>query len=179
MINYLTLKEYDNKHFQILFVDFSKKENNNEKYSEINPDTFSQLGIIDEKYINDEKILENFTNKLKTMNIQEYNSNGLKYNTINMLKNMIAVEGRIKTADYILIKEEDYKNYENDIKKSKLNVVFSPYLENNIAYLYSKNDIDQPGVVLITYKDTDDNELYYKILDVGLIAQKQFLKIIF
>lgn len=93
--------------------------------------------------------------------------------------NYIAANGRIGSGNTILISEENYNKYElsrfdfenveNVPDKMNREVIFDESINDII--LYRKNDIEQPGLVLLY---SDDK---YDIIDIGIYPEKQFLKI--
>lgn len=93
--------------------------------------------------------------------------------------NYIAANGRIGSGNTILISEENYNKYklsvfdfenvENVPDKMTREVIFDESINDII--LYRKNDIDQPGLVLLY---SDDK---YDVIDIGIYPEKQFIKI--
>jgi len=104
---------------------------------------------------------------------EEHRQNELRRKKINRLNasNYIASDGRIGAGNNLMISEKNYKKY--SIKK------FIPQLYNmNIIledvddiYIFRKNDIEQPGLIMIKNKEK------YELVDIGFYPYKQFIKI--
>lgn len=117
----------------------------------------------------EDDVLEKFTYR--------FNDNQLKTNIKSIIKNAtlhIASNGRIGPASHIIISKENYDKFnlsENDIKLEVL------YVDNDVKdiYLYRKNTIEQPGLIMLYYNEND--EVYFNIESIGLYPERQFIKI--
>lgn len=171
----------DQKIADIIFVDIK-----NDAYK---IDVFSKKITIDKK-IDDDKIKKELFEYIDKLSINDDNdilnkfsistidgeiNETFKRKVITKISNAsyyIATSGRIGQANTILMSEETEKKYE--IKKYidddfDIEFVFDDSIKD--IYMYRKNEIDQPGLVLIMNDDV------YEIIDIGFYPYRQFMKI--
>ena len=177
MIDYITIKEHNSRQSQLMFVDFKysieplTEENSgfeNVSESEIFTEIFTKNIEITKEY-NEKNIHNEFIEIIKGFNLDDSiitkktKGKELTKVIINNHSNYIVVDGRIGKAQYIILSEDNYKKYKDVVDSTELKIIFENSLENEI-YLYRKNKIDQPGIVMIQYTDSLENMINYEII---------------
>ena len=165
----LTTETLKNDHYKLMYVEFTQNLTGPIvvqiegilKSSKDNLTNELVLDIID-------RLSEQNDPGIFTLNKEDLTSRKLATRILHA-SNFIAVEGRIGSATNALIPSDLYEELNlddldmGDIKLSKYN--------GDSIYVYRKNKIDMPGLVLLE----KDNK--YDLIKVGSNAHKQFVKI--
>lgn len=175
---WITLKKCDNKNIDICFVDIKSGINEG-----VSIDNFTKVKELKKTKLSDikkvmlDKIYE-LSNK-QDGNILEKFSFGFlskKEHLHAKIKNAsyyIAANGRIGEATNMIISKENYDKFDISDFSDKFEILFE---DVDDIYLYRKNSVEQPGLVLFYYTDKNNID-YYEIESIGFYPERQFIKI--
>ena len=187
---YITIKETESNVLSLLFVDFKydeKVENFNERpFDRLNSDSLnSDRPDVFTKNLEFSKTDKSLAKSLlveKIIELSIKNKNDIldKFSMVNVDKSKIgskikngsyyiAADGRLGPATNMLISEKNYEKYNIGNIKHNMEVMFDDLVDD--LFIYKKNEMDNPGLVLCYNKDK------YELLDIGFYPEKQFLKI--
>ena len=153
----------------------------------VSPVVSSKRVQLGSDYVSDDDVKEKFIEKAIELSERNFHGNDIelyeKFNfkpaehtenirrkflaKINNASSVIAVNGRIGPAQYMIVSENNYNNYELSILEN----IKPVFYDTDDIILFRKNRFDQPGLVYIT-----NNEKYY-LVDIGFYPEKQFIKI--
>ena len=182
---FVTIRECPSETLGMLFVDFNYSSVDEENESPVQLDVFEKKlsmtktdtskvkDLLIEKIIelsNDNDMLEKFSlvnalNELKGHELERVVSAKMKN-----ASDYIATNGRIGFANTILVSKENYEK----LNLSEYTEGYELFFNDNVEdiYLYRRNGVDQPGLILTTFEDK------YELVDIGFFPQKQFQRII-
>lgn len=121
---------------------------------------------------------------------EEYNNEKelIRRKTLTKVKNcsnLIACEGRIGTAQWVIFPKSFYENYIDTLEDreyiiEKVEPVFgniTTLVDSNIEHIYigRRNQKDQPGTILV-YNENDD-VFKYELVSIGYYPDRQYAKI--
>ena len=185
---WFTLKECDSKNFKVCFLDLTdltkltedlKIESFTEtielkqtKKSKIKDLMLKNIYELSEKQ--EDGILEKFAFSDEMYKYEQEETMIRKcMSKINNASLYIATNGRIGEATNMIISKENYKRFNISDYSGKFEILFE---DVDDIYLYRKNNVEQPGLVLFYYTDKNNID-YYEIESIGFYPERQFLKI--
>jgi hypothetical protein len=177
--DFINIKEIEDDNTDLIYIDFKSDGN------VMSPEAITRKIKLTKKIKDDKDIISEIVEKINSLsetndtdilekfslkNINEKNETNQKrkiFAKILNSSNYIAVQGRIGSGNKMLVSKENYEKYYLD-ELDNYDVIFE---DVNDIYIFRKNDVDQPGLVMIK------NDEKYEIIDVGLYPHKYFLKI--
>ena len=173
---FVTVKEHTSENTELLFVDFDEKSTTPKsiykKLSLTKTDNSKVKELLIEQIVKLSSTNTEMIEKLSLVDkLKEYNTTELRIAKAKVLNasNYIATYGRIGTANTILISKENY----DKLELSEITEGYETFFDDSIddIYIYRRNSIDQPVLILITFEDK------YDFAGIGFYPERQFMKI--